>query len=195
MTDEDNEAPSGGTVTVPPPEGEEDPYGAPTRVAPMAHTVLAELTRAHAETSAKAKANALAKANANVTASANVTATPTLDESENELAALAAAATHVVAPPMPEADSVPVHVQSGRTVPITSELLAQVIKSVDDRRAQKSADAARANAAGAPLAAEPGQAVAVPKRQQSSVLGLLFVLALGLAVLVVGVVMFLNAME
>lgn len=162
--------------TVPPPDGEEDPYGAPTRVAPLTSPLL-ELMRERAEESANAKENAHASATQSADAAAD----------ENELAALAAAATHVVAPALPEPVSVAVEMQSGRTVPLSSALLAQVIKSVDDKRALAHANAAAATPA------EAAPAVAVRRRAPGSVLALVLVLVLGLSVLAAGIVMFLDA--
>lgn len=175
MTDEDNDALREGAVTVPPPPGDdEDPYGAPTRVARVPDNLLDELMRMKEEAGA-AQAQVQARTpNANVDVS----------EEASELSALAAAAAHVVPP---EQLSVAVHMQSGRTVPLSSALLAEVIKSVDDKRARAAASSAGApNAGAAPIAA-------VPRRRLRSVLVLALALTLGLSVLAVGVAMFVAA--
>jgi hypothetical protein len=226
-TDEDKRE---GIITVPPPEGEDDPYGAPTRVARVPDKLLNELMNARAD--------------------ATRAETTGADAAANDLSALAAAASHVVVPPRPKAapakpplpasaktplaahpapappvappqlvdasmptrlipvQGIPVSIdeaeleevsseapsshataplpppmQSGRTVPLSAALLADVLKSVDDRRAA-------ATRAEAPVAGP----VEAPVRKRRSVVALVLVLAVGLAVFITGVVMFLKAL-
>jgi hypothetical protein len=91
-------------------------------------------------------------------------------------------------PSKPAAAPLPQPVQSGRTVPLSAALLADVLKSVDDRRA-----AAEAAAAAAPSA--PPVPLDAPRRSRRPMVALAVVLAIGLSVFVTGVVMFLDALE
>jgi hypothetical protein len=122
--------------------------------------------------------------------------------------ALAAAAAHAVKPPRPtspatqhvatqgneedDPDASEVPIQSGRTVPLSAAMLADVVRSVDQKRA---ATAASAAARVAPAALEPPPAVDVPSPPRRSALALTVILLLGVGIFVVGVAMFLDAMR
>lgn len=197
-THDDNEPLHDGVATEPPPDGEQDPYGAPTRVARVPENLLDDLRGRYLAT-ANANANAaIANANANAIANANAAI-----GSAPDLAALAAAAAHTVKPPRPtppaghdaaipcshdDLDGRAVPMQSGRTVPLSAALLADVIRSVDQKRAA---------AARAPLAAplEPSPAMGVPLPPRRSALGLALILLLGVGIFAVGVAMFLDAIQ
>ena len=180
-THDDNEPLHDAVATEPPPDGEQDPYGAPTRVARVPENLLDDL-----------RGRYLANANANAAIG-----------SASDLAALAAAAAHTVKPPRPtppaehiaaipcshdDLDGRAVRMQSGRTVPLSAALLADVIRSVDQKRAA---------AAPAPLAAplEPSPAMGVPLPPRRSALGLALILLLGVGIFAAGVAMFLDAMQ
>ena len=186
-THDDNEPLHDGVATEPPPDGEQDPYGAPTRVARVPENLLDDL---------RGRYLATANANANANANAAIGSAP-------DLAALAAAAAHTVKPPRPtppaghdaaipcshdDLDGRAVPMQSGRTVPLSAALLADVIRSVDQKRAA---------AARAPLAAplEPSPAMGVPLPPRRSALGLALILLLGVGIFAVGVAMFLDAIQ
>jgi hypothetical protein len=249
--DDDNDLREGLT-TVPPPAGEEDPYGAPTKVVRVPETVLDELMKARAE------------ATRAETTGAQISLA---DAATNDLSALAAAASHVVVPPRPKAPPLPAsgkplaaraapapaHVaargrpasppaapaapaapavaaepaasspvdaipclhdegpadvtvelpskagtaappspmQSGRTVPLSAGLLADVLKGVEERRAAAAAAAGPA----APAPSGPPAQLEAPGRTRRSVLALALVLAVGLSVFITGVVMFLDALR
>jgi hypothetical protein len=198
-TDDDNEPLRDDVATDPPPDGEQDPYGAPTRVAEVPENLLDDLRGRYMAT-----ANANANANAAKASPANA--------NTDDMAALAAAAAHTVKPPRPappragpppaqrpaakpplpiphdDLDARDVPIQSGRTVPLTAALLADVIRSVDEKRA---------GGAHAPLAAlaHAPPAAGVPAPPRRSALALAFILLLGFGIFVVGVAMFLDALR
>ncbi len=125
------------------------------------------------------------------------------DEDASELTELAAAAANVVVPrprgtPLPppvsgvatvadaravaDADAIPEPImQSGSTVPLSSALLADVLKGVEARRAAKAE------------AAAPAVRITPPLPRPQSVLPLVIVMAIGFSIFIVGVLMFLDA--
>jgi hypothetical protein len=111
MRDEDESL--DGFDTAPPPAGAEDPYGAPTRVARVPENLLAELMKSRTEAldaplRGKSTVTEPARAMPPRPAPAQppraaAPAPARNDAASNDLSALAAAASHAVAPPRPGA--------------------------------------------------------------------------------------------